>query len=168
MSGFIEFCVELKSASEGGAAAEMDGEMSSQQPTGQDGSSRNGRGGRRGMLRRQSSVLCSRVHSLNTISYVDNGKSEGDRRTLKKWSGVQSLLNVPCTMFTPIISYCCSNTSCEISFYILRTLTQTILSLLKWLLNCWSLNLKVLLETLVMSLCPTCVSLDFFSCLSFR
>ncbi|XP_034540326.1 FERM domain-containing protein 8 [Notolabrus celidotus] len=74
MSGFIEFCVEIKSASEGGAAAEMDGEMSSQQPAGQDGSSRNGRGGRRGMLRRQSSVLCSRVHSLNTISYVDNGK----------------------------------------------------------------------------------------------
>ncbi|XP_074528994.1 FERM domain-containing protein 8 [Halichoeres trimaculatus] len=74
MSGFIEFCVELKSASEGGAAAEMDGEMSSQQSAGQDGSSRNGRGGRRGMLRRQSSVLCSRVHSLNTISYVDNGK----------------------------------------------------------------------------------------------
>ncbi|XP_020499001.1 FERM domain-containing protein 8 [Labrus bergylta] len=74
MSGLIEFCVELKSGSEGGAAAEMDGEASSQQPAGQDDSSKNGRGGRRGMLRRQSSVLCSRVHSLNTISYVDNGK----------------------------------------------------------------------------------------------
>ncbi|KAM6983774.1 FERM domain-containing protein 8 [Tautogolabrus adspersus] len=74
MSGLIEFCVELKSGSEGGAAAEMDGEARSQQPAGQDDSSRNGRGGRRGMLRRQSSVLCSRVHSLNTISYVDNGK----------------------------------------------------------------------------------------------
>uniref|UniRef100_A0A7N8Y2L4 FERM domain-containing protein 8 n=1 Tax=Mastacembelus armatus TaxID=205130 RepID=A0A7N8Y2L4_9TELE len=75
MSGFIEFCVELKSASEGGAAADTDGEVSaSQQPTAQDGSNKNGRGGRRGMLRRQSSVVCSRVHSLNTISYVDNGK----------------------------------------------------------------------------------------------
>ncbi|XP_073335722.1 FERM domain-containing protein 8 [Pagrus major] len=75
MSGFIEFCVELKSASEGGAAAEMDGEVSqSQQPAGQDGSKKNGRGGRRGMLSRQNSVVCNRFHSLNTISYVDNGK----------------------------------------------------------------------------------------------
>ncbi|XP_051255968.1 FERM domain-containing protein 8 [Dicentrarchus labrax] len=75
MSGFIEFCVELKSASEGGAAAEMDGEVNlPQQPAGQEGSNKNGRGGRRGMLHRQNSVVCSRVHSLNTISYVDNGK----------------------------------------------------------------------------------------------
>ncbi|XP_053187939.1 FERM domain-containing protein 8 [Scomber japonicus] len=75
MSGFIEFCVELKSASEGGASAESDREASlSQEPGGQGGSNKNGRGGRRGMLRRQSSVVCSRVHSLNTISYVDNGK----------------------------------------------------------------------------------------------
>ncbi|XP_071757176.1 FERM domain-containing protein 8 [Centroberyx gerrardi] len=74
MSGFIEFCVELKS-SEGGAAAEADGEVGlSQQPAGQDGSNEKGRGGQRGKLRRQSSVVCSRVHSLNTISYVDNGK----------------------------------------------------------------------------------------------
>lgn len=78
MSGFIELCVELKSVSEGGAACETDGEVSvSQQPAGQDGSNKNGRGGRRGMLQRQSSVLCSRVHSLNTISYVDNGESNG-------------------------------------------------------------------------------------------
>lgn len=78
MSGFIEFCVELRSASEGGASAETDGEVSlSRQPDGQDGSNKNGRGGRRGMLRRQSSVVCSRVHSLNTISYVDNGESSG-------------------------------------------------------------------------------------------
>lgn len=75
MSGFIEFCVELKSASEGGAAAEMGGEGSlSQQPAGQEGNDKNGRGGRRGMLHRQNSVVCSRVHTLNTISYVDNGK----------------------------------------------------------------------------------------------
>uniref|UniRef100_A0A673AW97 FERM domain-containing protein 8 n=1 Tax=Sphaeramia orbicularis TaxID=375764 RepID=A0A673AW97_9TELE len=74
MSGFIEFCVELKFASEGAAAADADGEAGlSQKATGQDGS-KNGRGGRRGLLRRQSSVMCSRVHSLNTISYVDNGK----------------------------------------------------------------------------------------------
>lgn len=83
MSGFIEFCVELKSASEGGASAESDREASlSQQPGGQDGSNKNGRGGRRGMLRRQSSVVCSRVHSLNTISYVDNGESNGDQALL--------------------------------------------------------------------------------------
>ncbi|XP_062262092.1 FERM domain-containing protein 8 [Platichthys flesus] len=75
MSGFIEFCLELKSASEGAAAVDMDGEVGlSQQPAGQDGSNKNGRGGRRGVLHRQSSVVCSRVHSLNTISYVDNGK----------------------------------------------------------------------------------------------
>ncbi|KAM9348675.1 FERM domain-containing protein 8 isoform 2-T2 [Symphorus nematophorus] len=75
MSGFIEFCVELKSASEGGAAAEMDGEVSlSQQPAEQEGSNKNGRGGRRGMLHRQNSVVCSRFQSLNTISYVDTGK----------------------------------------------------------------------------------------------
>ncbi|XP_072230734.1 FERM domain-containing protein 8 [Leuresthes tenuis] len=76
MSGFIELCVELKSASEGGAAAESDSEasLSQQQPAEQEGSSRNGRGGRRGMLHRQGSVVCSRVHSLNTISYVDTGK----------------------------------------------------------------------------------------------
>ncbi|XP_026227614.1 FERM domain-containing protein 8 [Anabas testudineus] len=74
MSGFIEFCVELRSVTEAAAAAETDGEASlSQQASGQDGSNRNGRGGRRGMLQRQSSVVCSRVHSLNTISYVENG-----------------------------------------------------------------------------------------------
>lgn len=73
MSGFIEFCVELKSASEGGAAAEMDGEVPLQ-PAAQDGGNKNGRGGRRGMLQRQNSVVCSRVHTLSTISYVDNGE----------------------------------------------------------------------------------------------
>ncbi|XP_047463168.1 FERM domain-containing protein 8 [Mugil cephalus] len=70
MSGFIEFCVELKSTSEGGAAAMVEGEVSVPQESG----AKNGRGGRRGMLHRQGSVVCSRVHSLNTISYVDNGK----------------------------------------------------------------------------------------------
>ncbi|XP_047235327.1 FERM domain-containing protein 8 [Girardinichthys multiradiatus] len=75
MSGFIEFCVELKSASEGGAAAETGSEAGvSQERAGPEASTRNGRGGRRGMLQRQSSVVCSRIHSLNTISYVDNGK----------------------------------------------------------------------------------------------
>ncbi|KAM4726447.1 FERM domain-containing protein 8 [Anableps anableps] len=75
MSGFIEFCVELKSASEGGAANEAGSEGGiSQEPAEQEASTRNGRGGRRGMLQRQGSVVCSRVHSLNTISYVDNGK----------------------------------------------------------------------------------------------
>ncbi|XP_056140797.1 FERM domain-containing protein 8 [Lampris incognitus] len=75
MSGFIEFCVELRSASEGGAAADTDGDASpSQQPAGQDASTEKRQGGQRGKLRRQSSVVCSRVHSLNTISYVDNGK----------------------------------------------------------------------------------------------
>ncbi|XP_037543387.1 FERM domain-containing protein 8 [Nematolebias whitei] len=79
MSGFIEFCVELKSASEGGAAAEADTETDteasvSQRPAEQEGSTKNGRGGRRVKLQRQGSVVCSRVHSLNTISYVNNGK----------------------------------------------------------------------------------------------
>ncbi|MEQ2201342.1 hypothetical protein XENOCAPTIV_010950 [Xenoophorus captivus] len=75
MSGFIEFCVELKSASEGGAAAETGSEAGvSQERAGPEASTRNGRGGRRGMLQRQSSVVCSRIHSLNTISYVDNGE----------------------------------------------------------------------------------------------
>ncbi|XP_043995611.1 FERM domain-containing protein 8 [Gambusia affinis] len=71
MSGFIEFCVELMSTSEGGAANEPG---VPQEPAGQEAGTRNGRGGRRGVLQRQGSVVCSRVHSLNTISYVDNGK----------------------------------------------------------------------------------------------
>lgn len=81
MSGLIEFCVELQSAAEGGAATatETDSDVSlSHQPAGQAGNSDRGRGGRRGKLRRQSSVVCSRVHTLNTISYVDNGES-GER-----------------------------------------------------------------------------------------
>uniref|UniRef100_A0A3P9NEW3 FERM domain-containing protein 8 n=1 Tax=Poecilia reticulata TaxID=8081 RepID=A0A3P9NEW3_POERE len=69
MSGFIEFCVELMSTSEGGAANELG---VPQEPAGQEAGTRNGRGGRRGMLQRQGSVVCSRFHSLNTISYVDN------------------------------------------------------------------------------------------------
>lgn len=74
MSGFIEFCVELKSASEGvAAAANVDGAVP-QLSTGHEGGNRNGRGGRRGMLHRQNSVVCSRVHTLSTINYVDNGK----------------------------------------------------------------------------------------------
>lgn len=89
MSGFIEFCVELKSVSEGGASAETGGEVS-QQTAGADTSSKNGRGGRRGMLHRQSSVVCSRVHSLNTISYVDNGESallfREDRPAVALWT----------------------------------------------------------------------------------
>ncbi|CAL9685829.1 unnamed protein product [Knipowitschia caucasica] len=76
MSGFIEYCVELKCVSEAAAAAaaDSDGQTSHSEASGKDSSSKNGRGGRRGLLRRQSSVVCSRVHSLNTISYVDNGK----------------------------------------------------------------------------------------------
>uniref|UniRef100_A0A1A8JQK1 FERM domain-containing protein 8 n=1 Tax=Nothobranchius kuhntae TaxID=321403 RepID=A0A1A8JQK1_NOTKU len=71
MSGFIEFCVELRSASEGGAAGDAG---LSQQLDEREAGAKNGRGGRRGMLQRQSSVVCSRVDSLNTIDYVDNGK----------------------------------------------------------------------------------------------
>lgn len=75
MSGFIEFCVELKCVAEAAATAvDTDGETSQSQASGKDSSNKTGRGGRRGILRRQSSVVCSRVHSLNTISYVDNGK----------------------------------------------------------------------------------------------
>ncbi|KAF7206131.1 FERM domain-containing protein 8 [Nothobranchius furzeri] len=71
MSGFIEFCVELRSASEGGAAGDAG---LSQQLDEREAGAKNGRGGRCGMLQRQSSVVCSRVDSLNTIDYVDNGK----------------------------------------------------------------------------------------------
>lgn len=82
MSGFIEFCVELKFVSEGVAAggAELDG-AAQQSPSGQEGSNRNGRGGRRGMLHRQNSVVSSRVHTLSTINYVDNGESGTIRRS---------------------------------------------------------------------------------------
>ncbi|KAJ8384601.1 hypothetical protein AAFF_G00200380 [Aldrovandia affinis] len=74
MSGLIEFCVELGTTADG-AATGTDGELTlSQQPPGQPGAGGRARGGRRGKLRRQSSVVCSRVHSLNTISYVDDGK----------------------------------------------------------------------------------------------
>ena len=80
MSGLIEFCVELRSASEGAgdgaAAAESDGDVSpSHQAAAQDGGGAPKGRGRRGKLQRQNSVVCSRVHSLNTISYVDNGES---------------------------------------------------------------------------------------------
>ncbi|XP_061104434.1 FERM domain-containing protein 8 [Conger conger] len=74
MSGLIEFCVELGAAAEAEAAG-TDGELApSQQAPGGAGASGRGRGGRRGKLRRQSSVVCSRVHTLSTISYVDDGK----------------------------------------------------------------------------------------------
>uniref|UniRef100_A0AAY4CQE9 FERM domain-containing protein 8 n=1 Tax=Denticeps clupeoides TaxID=299321 RepID=A0AAY4CQE9_9TELE len=63
MSGLIEFCVELRSVSDG-AATGTDGAASpSQAPA-----------GRRGKLRRQNSVVCSRIHTLSTINYVDDGK----------------------------------------------------------------------------------------------
>ncbi|XP_023843747.1 FERM domain-containing protein 8 isoform X2 [Salvelinus sp. IW2-2015] len=75
MSGLIEFCVELRSAAEGGTTTETDGDVGpSHQPAGQAGGSGGEGNGRRGKLRRQNSVVCSRVHTLNTISYVDNGK----------------------------------------------------------------------------------------------
>ena len=78
MSGLIEFCVELRSASEsaGAAAAGNDGDVSpSDQAAAQDGGGLPKGRGRRGKLQRQNSVVCSRVHSLNTISYVDTGES---------------------------------------------------------------------------------------------
>lgn len=76
MSGLIEFCVELRSAGDG-AATGTDGEVVPAQaaPAGQVGSTERPRGNRRGKLRRQSSVVCSRVHSLSTISYVDDGET---------------------------------------------------------------------------------------------
>lgn len=75
MSGLIEFCVELRSAGDVAAATGTDGEAAPvQAPAGQVGTAERVRGNRRGKLRRQSSVVCSRVHSLNTISYVDNGE----------------------------------------------------------------------------------------------
>lgn len=90
MSGLIEFCVELRSVGEA-AATSLDCEVGqgtapgsgpSEVPAGQVGTTeprdpqqqQEQRGQRRSKLRRQSSVVCSRVHSLNTISYVDDGK----------------------------------------------------------------------------------------------
>ncbi|XP_058267923.1 FERM domain-containing protein 8 [Hemibagrus wyckioides] len=65
MSGLIEFCVELRSV--GDAAA-------SQMASAQEQSAEGARGRRAGKVRRQNSVVCSRVHTLSTISYVDDGK----------------------------------------------------------------------------------------------
>ncbi|XP_051973614.1 FERM domain-containing protein 8-like [Xyrauchen texanus] len=74
MSGLIEFCVELRSVGESSATG-TDGEVTpSQGPSGQVEGSEKTREKRQGKLRRLSSVVCSRVHSLNTISYVDDGK----------------------------------------------------------------------------------------------
>lgn len=77
MNGLIEFCVELSSSGESGATG-TDGEITpSQAPSGQVESNEKTPERRRGKLRRQSSVVCSRVHSLNTISYVvDDGKRQ--------------------------------------------------------------------------------------------
>ncbi|KAK3521581.1 hypothetical protein QTP70_014773 [Hemibagrus guttatus] len=65
MSGLIEFCVELRSV--GDAAA-------SQMASAQEQNAEGARGRRAGKVRRQNSVVCSRVHTLSTISYVDDGK----------------------------------------------------------------------------------------------
>ncbi|XP_051540048.1 FERM domain-containing protein 8 isoform X1 [Myxocyprinus asiaticus] len=74
MSGLIEFCVELRSVSES-AATGTDGEVTpSQAPSVQVEGSEKTRERRQGKLRRQNSVVCSRVHSLSTINYVDDGK----------------------------------------------------------------------------------------------
>ncbi|XP_076875650.1 FERM domain-containing protein 8 isoform X2 [Brachyhypopomus gauderio] len=73
MSGLIEFCVELRAVGE--ASASADGEASpSHTPAGQVGGDERVREQRRRKLRRQNSVVCSRVHTLSTISYVDDGK----------------------------------------------------------------------------------------------
>lgn len=74
MNGLIEFCVELSSGESG--ATGTDGEVTpSQAPSERVETSDKTPERRRGKLRRQSSVVCSRVHSLNTISYVvDDGK----------------------------------------------------------------------------------------------
>ncbi|XP_067113145.1 FERM domain-containing protein 8 [Osmerus mordax] len=77
MSGLIEFCVELRSTSEAAAAvSEEDGvaPLPQTEERGGRGGGDGGLGARRGKLRRQSSVVCSRVNSLSTIDYVDNGK----------------------------------------------------------------------------------------------
>ncbi|XP_022522493.1 FERM domain-containing protein 8 isoform X3 [Astyanax mexicanus] len=73
MNGLIEFCVELRSVGNAAVAADMDGDATaSQEPAEHTPSSQTQE--RRSRLRRQSSVMCSRIHTLNTISYVDDGK----------------------------------------------------------------------------------------------
>ncbi|CAL8282149.1 unnamed protein product [Arctogadus glacialis] len=76
MSGLIEFCVELSSPSGGVAsAAPQDGAGGEEAaPRPEEEEPGKGRGGRRGRLSRQDSVVCSRVQNLSTISYVDTGK----------------------------------------------------------------------------------------------
>lgn len=76
MIGLIEFCVELRAES---GATGTDGVVTpSQAPSGQVDTNETTTERRRGKLRRQSSVVCSRVHSLNTISYVDDGKTQSE------------------------------------------------------------------------------------------
>lgn len=75
MSGLIEFCVELRSVGEAAA---------SQMASAQEESVQGARGRRAGKVRRQNSVVCSRVHTLNTISYVDDGE----------WSDINQLNTV--------------------------------------------------------------------------
>ncbi|XP_066506920.1 FERM domain-containing protein 8 [Hoplias malabaricus] len=82
MSGLIEFCVELRSVGDAAAATGTDGDAAVSHKPGLNSPEGDtpgvnapvGQVRGRGQLRRQSSVMCSRVHTLNTISYVDDGK----------------------------------------------------------------------------------------------
>ncbi|KAJ3588603.1 hypothetical protein NHX12_009457 [Muraenolepis orangiensis] len=78
MSGLIEFCVELRSPSGAVATVEEDERDGGNgggsgddvtQGAGPDEAPVKGRGGQRGKLSRQDSVVCSRVQALSTISY---------------------------------------------------------------------------------------------------
>ncbi|XP_037695085.1 FERM domain-containing protein 8 [Choloepus didactylus] len=61
MSGLIEYCIELSQATEPAAAQEPTAGASVQSAL-------------RPRLRRQGSVVCSRIQHLSTIDYVDDGK----------------------------------------------------------------------------------------------
>ena len=80
MSGLIEFCVELSSPSGGAASVGAQDGVGADEVTPGPEEPGKGRGGRRGKLSRQDSVVCSRVQNLSTISYVDTGKEGGGMR----------------------------------------------------------------------------------------
>ncbi|XP_068922379.1 FERM domain-containing protein 8 [Petaurus breviceps papuanus] len=68
MSGLIEYCIELSLAKEPGLAQDMKAS-----PTAGPGPQPPATS-QRHQLRRQSSVVCSRIQHLATIDYVDDGK----------------------------------------------------------------------------------------------
>ncbi|XP_029467102.1 FERM domain-containing protein 8 isoform X1 [Rhinatrema bivittatum] len=70
MSGLIEYCIDLNATTE--AASQETTNATAASP--QDPPPVSQLAGKRGKLRRQSSVICNRIQHLATIDYVDDGK----------------------------------------------------------------------------------------------